>query len=111
MPKTSKYAMALGAVAFVLGTSGVLNAADRYPLSNMGTQRGPTIVVKENTPRKPPTFSAGALIVHNPNGPLKGPPGRETHDSGMGRQQGPTLAMGHGRPPAALHPTATVTRR
>jgi|HubBroStandDraft_1064217.scaffolds.fasta_scaffold212677_2 hypothetical protein len=108
MLKTLKYAAPLCAIAIgsVLAASGIatatidsnrltVNNGVKLPESHMGRQKGPAEVVAEKTKdfRKPPTFGHGAVTAHRTDVGLKGPPGRETHDSGMGRQKGPTIVL------------------
>lgn len=110
MLKTPKYALPLFAFAVALVTSSIAMAeAPRLPESGMGHQKGPTIEVQKNVPRttRAPTHTMGIVTNHNPNGPLRGPEMRETHESGMGRLVG-GVKQGDPKTPKR-EPRATVT--
>ena len=110
MHKSPKYAVPLAAfaVAFLFAASAVSMAEDfKYPLSNAGTQKGPTIKLDPNTPKKQPTHTMGTVVAHNPNGPLKGPKDRELHESGMGKLLG-DVKQGDPKTPKRA-PTSGVT--
>jgi hypothetical protein len=112
MLKTPKSKALLFTVALVvpLAASAVSRAEfARLPESHMGHQKGPTVIVEEKVKgfKKPPTFSHGAVMVHRLDAGLKGPPGRETRESGKGRQKGATIVLKERNLKA---PTTTLTR-
>ena len=96
-----------GAIVFTLAASAVSIAAiQRFPVSNMGKQKGATIVGAKTTPKRAPTHAVAVhkVMAVSIGQHLVGPPLRE---SGMGKLVGGEKQGAKGTP--KRQPTLSVT--
>jgi hypothetical protein len=111
MLKTPKGAIPITACAlvFALAASAVSVAAiQRFPVSNMGKQKGATIMGLKTTPKRAPTHAVAVhkVMALSIGQHLVGPPLRE---SGMGKLKGAVIMGAKGTP--KRQPTLSVTQR